>query len=72
MSPALRAVRARLGAGIEIMVDYNQALSVQEALSRAPALAAEGASWLEEPIRHDDYAGNATVARALAVPGADR
>ena len=25
-------------------------------------------AWLEEPIRHDDYAGNGTVARELAIP----
>jgi mandelate racemase len=35
---------------------------------RGRALEGEGVAWLEEPIRHDDYAGNATVARALAVP----
>ena len=39
-----------------------------EALRRGRALEGEGVAWLEEPIRHDDYAGNATVARALAVP----
>src|SRR6266542_2305918 len=36
--------------------------------SSGRALMAEGIAWLEEPIRHDDYAGNAAVARALAVP----
>ena len=65
---ALKAVRACLGPGIEVMVDYNQALSVEEALLRAPALASEGASWLEEPIRHDDYAGNAKIAAAGKIP----
>ena len=38
---ALKAVRKRLAAGIEVMVDYNQALSVEDALLRADALAAE-------------------------------
>ena len=65
---ALKAVRARVGAGVEVMVDYNQALSVEEALLRAPALAAEGASWLEEPIRHDDLQGNARIAAAGKLP----
>jgi mandelate racemase len=65
---ALKAVRERLGAGIAVMVDYNQALSVEEALLRAPALAAEGAAWLEEPIRHDDLAGNARIAAAGKIP----
>lgn len=65
---ALKAVRARLGARIEVMVDYNQALSVEDAMLRAPALAAEGAAWLEEPIRHDDLAGNARIAAAGKPP----
>jgi mandelate racemase len=63
-----RAVRKRLPAAIELPVDYNQALTVAEAVRRGRALESEGVSWLEEPIRHDDYAGNAAVARALAVP----
>jgi mandelate racemase len=61
---ALRAARERLGAGIEIMVDYNQALSPAEGVRRARALALEGVAWLEEPIRHDDLAGNARIAAA--------
>jgi len=65
---ALRAVRARVGEGIRIMVDYNQALSVAEALARGRALDAEGIAWLEEPIRHDDYAGGARLARELSTP----
>ena len=65
---ALRAVRDRLGAGIEVMVDYNQALSVDDAMLRAPALATEGAAWLEEPIRHDDLEGNAKIAAAGKIP----
>jgi mandelate racemase len=62
------AVRKRLPDAIELLVDYNQALTVAEAIRRGRALEGEGVAWLEEPIRHDDYAGNATVARALAVP----
>lgn len=63
-----RAVKKRLPAGIQLMVDYNQALSLEEALVRGHALDQEGLAWLEEPIRHDDYAGNARVAGALGVP----
>jgi len=65
---AVRAVRARVGDGVQIMVDYNQALSVAEALERGRALDAEGIAWLEEPIRHDDYAGSAKLARELSTP----
>jgi mandelate racemase len=65
---ALHAVRRRLGDGIAIMVDYNQALGVAEALERGRALDQEGIAWLEEPIRHDDYQGCADLARALSTP----
>jgi mandelate racemase len=65
---ALRAVRARIPEGVEIMVDYNQALSVDEALERGRALDAQGVYWLEEPIRHDDYRGAARLAKALRTP----
>src|SRR5262249_23481177 len=65
---ALRAVKARVGERIAIMVDYNQALSLPEALARGRALDAEGIYWLEEPIRHDDYAGLARLVRELKTP----
>jgi mandelate racemase len=50
------------------MVDYNQALTVNEALTRGRALDGEDVYWLEEPIRHDDYVGAAKLARELKVP----
>jgi mandelate racemase len=65
---ALRAVRSRLPADIALMVDYNQALTVEEAIRRGRALDGEGVYWLEEPIRHDDFEGCAEIARALATP----
>lgn len=63
-----RAVRKRLSEATELPVDYNQALTVAEAIRRGRALESEGIAWLEEPIRHDDYVGNAAVAKALTVP----
>jgi mandelate racemase len=65
---ALRAVKERVGDAIAVMVDYNQALSLVEALERGRALDQEGIYWLEEPIRHDDYAGYATLVRELKTP----
>lgn len=65
---ALCSVRKRVPDGIAIPVDYNQALAPDEAIRRGRALQAEGAYWLEEPVRHDDYAGCARVANALALP----
>jgi mandelate racemase len=63
-----RAVRKRIGDGIALMADYNQALGAVEAQRRGRALEAKGLYWLEEPIRHDDYTGNAALARELALP----
>jgi mandelate racemase len=65
---AVHAVRKRIGENIRLMVDYNQALSVDEGLARGRALDREDISWLEEPIRHDDYVGAATLARELKTP----
>ncbi|MFA6265473.1 MAG: enolase C-terminal domain-like protein [Pseudolabrys sp.] len=65
---AVRAVKKRIGDDVGLMVDYNQALPLDEALRRGRALDAEGITWLEEPIRHDDYAGEAQLARELNVP----
>jgi mandelate racemase len=65
---AMRAVRRKLPDTVAVMVDYNQALSTAEAVRRGRALESEGAYWLEEPTRHDDLAGNAKIARELALP----
>ena len=65
---AVHAVKRRIPADVALMVDYNQALSVEEALKRGRALDRESIAWLEEPIRHDDYAGAARLARELNVP----
>jgi len=65
---AVHAVRRRIGDDIALMVDYNQVLSVSDALERGRALDAENIYWLEEPIRHDDYAGYASLRQALSTP----
>lgn len=65
---AARAVRRRVPAAYPVMCDYNQALTVAEAVARGRALQDEGLYWLEEPIRHDDWHGNAAIARALRIP----
>lgn len=65
---ALRAVRSAIPQEIGVMVDYNQALTPAEAIRRGRALEAEGIVWLEEPIRHDDYRGNARISHTLDVP----
>jgi mandelate racemase len=60
-----RAVRDAVGDSVTIMSDYNQCLSVHEAIRRGHALDDEGLYWIEEPVRADDYAGNAQIAHEL-------
>jgi mandelate racemase len=65
---AVQAVRKLIGPDAKLMVDYNQVLSLEDALDRGRALDAENIYWLEEPIRHDDYAGCAQLVRELTTP----
>jgi mandelate racemase len=66
---AVKAVKKVIGNGVRLMVDFNQALSVAEAEKRGRMIDAEGGvDWIEEPIRADDFAGNAKLARELATP----
>ena len=65
---AVGAVRERIGERVRVMVDYNQALTLAEALRRGRALDGLGLDWIEEPIRHDDYRGCAELAATLATP----
>jgi mandelate racemase len=65
---AVRAVRRRLPDRVALMVDFNQALTVEEAIRRGRALDQEGVYWIEEPVAHDDYEGAARLARAIATP----
>ena len=65
----LRAVKSEIGPEVTLMVDFNQALSVAEALKRGRMIDDEGGvTWIEEPIRADDFAGNSRIAREIATP----
>jgi mandelate racemase len=65
---AARAVRQANGPDVRRMVDFNQYLSVNEALERGAMLDGEGLAWIEEPVRADDLTGCARVAAALGTP----
>jgi mandelate racemase len=65
---AVRTVKKRIGDGIALMCDFNQRLTWNEAIRRGRALDDEGLYWIEEPVRHDDYAGSAKVAAAVRTP----
>lgn len=66
---ALRTVKKAIGPRITLMVDFNQGLSVAEAVKRGRMIDEEGGvHWIEEPVRADDFAGNARIAREVATP----
>jgi len=66
--PSSRAVRKRLPDAISLMVDFNQALSVGNAMQYCPALDNEGVYWIEEPIKHDDFLHASMISNATRTP----
>ncbi len=65
---AIREARKGAGEGIKLMVDFNQGLSLGDALNRCHALDNEGLYWFEEPIVYDNLAGYAQLTRELRTP----
>jgi mandelate racemase len=65
---AISAVREGAGDNIKLMVDFNQGLSLGDALARCHALDDEGLYWFEEPIVYNNLSGYAQLARELRTP----
>ena len=65
---AIRAVREAAGEDVKLMVDFNQGLSLGDALHRCHSLDDQGLYWLEEPIAYDNLAGHAQLTRELKTP----
>ena len=66
---AMRAVKKAIGPKVTLMCDFNQGLTVAEAIRRGHMIDDEGGMhWIEEPIRADDFEGCAKVADAVATP----
>jgi mandelate racemase len=66
---ALRLVKKAIGPEVTLMVDFNQGLSVAEALARGRMIDDEGGVlWIEEPVRADDFAGTARVRDEVKTP----
>jgi mandelate racemase len=65
---AAREVKKRVGDRVAVMCDFNQKLTVNEAILRGRQLDDEGLYWIEEPTRHDDYAGYARIAAEVRTP----
>jgi mandelate racemase len=65
---AIAIVREALGADIKLMCDFNQGLSLGDALHRCHGLDDQGLYWFEEPIAYDDFSGYARLTRELKTP----
>jgi len=64
---AINALRGVIG-GAKLAVDYNQSLSVTEAIERVRVLDEEDLYWIEEPTRADDFVGHARIAQEAKTP----
>ncbi len=51
-----------VGKDIELMVDFNQGLTLGEALQRCHVIDDLGLAWIEEPIVYDNFDGYAQLA----------
>lgn len=65
---AIAAVRDGVGHDIDLMVDFNQALGLGDAIRRCHELDDEGLYWFEEPITYDNIHGYAELARKVRTP----
>lgn len=66
---AVRTVRKAIGPSVTLMADFNQGLTVNEAILRGRMLDDEGGLyWIEEPTRADDFDGNGRIADELQTP----
>ena len=66
---ALRLVKKAIGPDVTLMVDFNQGLSVAEAIARGRMIDDEGGVlWIEEPVRADDFSGCSEVRREVTTP----
>ncbi|WP_309625965.1 enolase C-terminal domain-like protein [Methylibium sp.] len=65
---AIAAVREAAGASVKLMCDFNQGLTLGDALRRCHALDDQGLEWFEEPIAYDNLPGYVQLARELKTP----
>ena len=62
---ALRAVKDAIGKDATLMCDFNQGLTVADAIHRCRLLDDEGGLlWIEEPIAAENYTGIAKISQA--------
>ena len=64
----VRVMREAIGPDVDLMCDINQLWSVHHAIDVGRRIEPYHLYWLEDATAHDDYAGLARIADALATP----
>ena len=64
----IKAVRDAIGDDIDLMVDFNQALNLADALRRCHMIDDHGLVWIEEPVLYDDFDSCARLTAELKTP----
>lgn len=64
----IEAVRDAVGEDMHLMVDFNQGLTLADALQRCHMIDDLGLTWIEEPIVYDNFDGYAQLAAELKTP----
>ena len=64
----IKAVRDAIGDDIDLMVDFNQALNLADALRRCHMIDDLGLVWIEEPVLYDDFDSCARLTAELKTP----
>ena len=62
------AVRAAVGGRMALRVDFNESLTVDQAIAFIPRLEPCALMLVEQPIPRDDIAGLARIRRAIGIP----
>lgn len=65
---AIEAIRSAVGDDMELMADFNQGLTLGEALRRCHMIDDAGLAWIEEPIVYDNLDGYSQLAAEIATP----
>jgi mandelate racemase len=65
---AISQVRAAVGSNAKLMVDFNQGLTLGDAIRRCHALDELGLYWFEEPTTYNNLEGYAQLAAELRTP----
>lgn len=65
---AVSTIREAFGSSLRIMIDYNQSLTVPEAIWRIRQLSGLDIHWVEEPVPTENHRGHALIRKNSDVP----